>query len=269
MPLSDRIEQLQTALLYCTISRNLRRTAYWSIGWGSLVLAIAIGISVSRKIDFVGIAFAVALIGEGLYLILSKKPITVLVEGATLALLSLWIVVGLVSAYITHTRAGNPIGAIFLAIGAWNMFSTYRTYKLVSESADPDAIRVCREQLEVISKAESDCVVAMEWDKNFESNDTWAASFIDDVVLFVNGPRKAFRKKLNISSGVWVRRQSVRIENTGDAWLGKKIKAQLYQGEEPFLKVKIGREDYDRLQNLLLRGPQVQPVATPVDPVVR
>lgn len=259
MPLSDSIEQLQTGLVYCTIGQILRRAAFWSIGWGVVILGFGVVISYSRAMDYVNVLVGTALIVEGIYLLVTRNAWAVVVEGSTLAFLTLGNVWGFVSAYRTHAHtAGNPLGTLLLAVGAWNMFSTYRTYKLVCEKADPRWVQFCKEQLDAVTKAKSDTVVFMEVDEVFESTNNCVASFVDDLILFVNGPKKAFRRKVHIESGAWVPRTDVRVENIGDTWIGNRIKARVYVKDAEFLKVKLDRDAFDRLNNLVLgRGAAV------------
>ncbi len=258
MPLSERIDQLQTAVVHCTIGRLVRRSARWSLFLGVLALGIGIGTSVFH--DYVTIALGGALIAEGTYLVLSHRPVTVLIQGTTLALLSLWSVAGLVTHYLAHRGLGNPVGAVLLALGAANMFSTYRTYKVVTETADPEAVRICREELKKIGERSSNDVVFLGLEKKLVAEDAWAAGFLDDVVLFVTGPRKAFRDSIQVTSAAWMPRRSVRIENTGSGWVGTKTTVHLYRDDLRFATVKIASEDLDRLQNMVLSGPPIHDV---------
>ncbi len=253
MPLSDKLEQLQTALVFCTIGKTLRKAAYWSIGWGALLLVIGAAVSYARVTDYPDLVIGTALVAEGIYLMVTRKAWAVLVEGTTLAALACWHIWGFVAAYKANGRVvGNPIGIIVLLVAAWSMFSTYRSYKLACEKAEPSSIQVCKEQLDTIAQGKAGTVIFMQQDKALESSNTWVASFVDDAILFVKGPKEAFRKKINPTEGVWVARKDVRLENTGDAWIGGKIKARLYVKEAEFLKVKLGREDFERLNDLLL-----------------
>jgi|SRR3954468_21298778 hypothetical protein len=237
----ERLEKLKVATELCMFEKGQQSSAKSSLWWG--VICIGIGLIVLRVGSELGAAinlgFGVLLIATGLYQVKVRAPRAVQVSAAMLALLALWNLGGLALAIAFKGRflggGHGVIAGLAQAFGAFSTWQAHALYKALQEKVDPSTLVEVQPYLASLEESNLGEMLEFKRKPNLENEQIWRVQFIDDLALV--GCREAANvtKKYNLKDAVWVRRSDLRVEQTGETWIGHDIKAVVHLG--PVVKI--------------------------------
>jgi hypothetical protein len=138
--MEQNIEKLRLSSALIEYDRALVSASKTILYFG-VIVALVGGISALRGPQgWAWVAGGIVLLGEGVFVRRVRTPAALLLAGITFAAFALWLVGGFALVLLTKDASYGGrgiVGAIFLSIGAWNLLTSYRSYKVLLEHADP------------------------------------------------------------------------------------------------------------------------------------
>lgn len=250
----SRIEKLNVAASLHQFDRALNRSAWGSLGWGAFCIVIGwVLLSRNPLGGWLNIGVGALLMIEGLYEKRVREPKVIVVAAATLGILGLWNLTGLIIGLMTHTRVtGHPVAAILQLAGAWTTYAAYSTYATLLSSSDPGTnleFSNLVEQLKTADPATAPEIVEFTSHK-FGNNDVrWRAKRVDDLFLFLGNELMLGRKQSKVTC-FFVPRRQVKIDITGEKMFGRNQKATITIGTSQ-LKATIGADIAHKFLSML------------------
>jgi hypothetical protein len=240
IPPQTHMERLKISAMYLSTQRGLKRSAWGSIGWGALSLALGIFLKTHTVFDYIWLTIGFFLVIEGLWIIRSvaADPRALLVEAFALTVLGILNTAGL---YFEIKSGLRPIGGlqiIFAGIlqlfSAYAAFRSYPVYKRIYDYLDS----ACLHELEM--------KIGDMWKPNAEGNQDLAdfkhedkkckAQFLPDMaILLIEGGKRV----------ILAEKPEVSIQSTRGIILSKLLRVEL-RIEDEMLKTDMKPESLQK-----------------------
>jgi hypothetical protein len=243
IPPVTHFDKLRIAAMYLTQKNALRRAAWSSVGWGLLVLLLALIPFMNGSAGLwtcLHLTIGLILLVEGVWIFRTSNPEALLAESAVLLLLGLWNTVGL---YFELRMGLKPVlgGRVFIAgilqlISAYSVYKAYPTWKTVFPLAEPLYIDELDHLASPIWKAsieERTDLIAFQ-----AENKDWKIEFLPDYAVVVTDKGKTFEL---------AGRSELVMEQVGETMLSKKVKLKVVLGDKK-LKCELKPEYFERYQ---------------------
>jgi len=261
MPTSEeRLAKLNVATMLCMFEKGQQSSAKSSLWWGAI--CIGIGLLVLRAGSEVGAAvnlgFGVLLIATGLYQMKVRLPRAVQVSAVTLAVLAFWNLGTLALFAISKGAYGGGHGlfaGLAQAFGAFSTWQSHLVYKNLQEQADPSYVVEVQPYLESLEALASGDMLEFKRVRHLETEQIWRVRFIDDLALLGRRDAANVTKKPKLQEAVWVRRSDLRVEQTGETWIGHDVKVVVHLGPTVLIdKVVMNPGVFERLSGMRAAG---------------
>lgn len=250
----EDLDRLQTAALLCTFDRDLRKSAYSSIAWGTLSLAVGLFfLFEGSRAHWVSLVLGGALCLEGFYELRVRDPHVIKVAAYTLGALALWNL-GLFAAgiYLGLKLGGHPIVGVMQAVGAWNTYKSFGYYEYLFHGADRETVEQVKQTLKQLMETDPQAmpdVVIFDAKASWGNVEHWRVLFINDLALFAQQGR-LFRKTKNVEVALWVYRKDIELEVKGEKWMSSKQKASVKVNDWKLEKAEFQPDMLQRMEGL-------------------
>jgi hypothetical protein len=229
----ERLTSLNSAAGLCVLRRSLSSSGTASIIWALIWFCIA-GIRVAGHdvntsvVLFAG--FAIALLGEGIYVLRSRSRSALTAEAVTLALLAALNLYGFGYSLYAHStgRPPNPLFGLIMAFNAWQTWTARNAYTAFSESTTEADIEQVKSVIKMALSA--DCkmnpnVVQLK-QRGMSVKDPQWRIWIDSGLIYLINVHSFFRWT-SPAKVVVCNLSSLSLEVKGEKWLGKSQKLKL------------------------------------------
>jgi hypothetical protein len=245
----ERLKRLQLAGAFCLFDKKLRSSGNASIVWGLVNALIGAAILAgSSPWGAVSLLLGVGLIAAGMYERGVRDPQVIIISAGALAVLALWnfSLIGLAAMGKVRLAAGGRtlFWAVAQAWGAYAIWKTYSTYKMLRENSDPLTVEQVRGYVDELRKTKAEQsadLVEFEASAGFvEGRKRYRLKPIDD--LYLAARYKAQLGALQLEELIFVPRSEVTLAPAGEKWMSKKINASVRVGPVNLEKVSITPE---------------------------
>lgn len=246
---AEHIKRLGLAASFCMFDSKLNSSGRASIIWGVLNALIGGAILSARDLwGYPSLLLGLGLIAAGVYEKRVRDPKVIILSAATLGLLALWDFAMVTLAAMGHMRlalGGRTLyWAILQAIGAYQTWKTYSTYKMLRAESDPATVEQVREQVNELRKVKADQTIDVI---EFEANAGFVKGMrryrlkpFEDLYLITQ--YKAQLRSLTLQEISFVPRAEVSLTPEGEKWMSKKLRANVRLGPVEVRKVSITPE---------------------------
>jgi hypothetical protein len=256
----ERLEKLNVAATLLMFERGQQSSAKSSLWWG--VICLGIGLVIWRMGGVLGaainIGLGVLLIATGVYQMKVRAPRAVQVSAVMLGLLALWNLGSLTLFLIYKGGYGGGHGlfaGLAQAFGAFSTWQAHAVYRHLQEQADPSYVIEVQPYLEALEVPASPDMLEFKRTPHLENEQIWRVRFIDDLALLGRRDPANVTKKLKLQEVVWVRRSDLRVEQTGETWIGHDVKAVVHLGPMVLIdKVVMNPGVFERLSGMKAAG---------------
>jgi len=258
--MDKNIEKLQAAAALVTFENTLRSAANTVAYFGAIfaffgiIFLVRFGLASSWS----ALAIGAVLIGESFYIRHTRSARALWVSGMSFAVFAAWLLGSFALGLAKHdpSLAKGVIAGAFLAFGAWNILTSYSTYKALLETCDPAVNQYVRDvlnQLRTATLSEHGQIVEFK-KRGMGEKGTWRMQPDGDLLLICQFADKTFGIGGRPQQAVYISRRDVQIQNEGNRWVGKDVNANLsVNGAEN--KIQLKPEMLLRLESILTGVP--------------